>query len=180
MKPLQDIRVAAAKPRGALASSFRHEHVLWINEPGNPLIPPVARSRLWAGLVHTIRMPAAIDQSIDESRLVETSEWLWHRRSLRGETVVADRIDLTPETSITVTIEEGPFAGSRSEIRIEEPGPGALLVRIVHEVKGPTVALSPEEQKARKTAYDTMNVERICCARSVANGGTRDPRPLNG
>ena len=149
--------------------SFRHEQLLWINEPGNDLIPPLERSQLWAGLVHTLRQPQDIDCTLDATRVDEVTRWQWRRRSSRGGTVVVDRIDFNPEVSICVTIEEGPFAGSRSEIRIEEPEPGALLVRIVHEVHGgPLVPLSPEEESARKAAYDSMNVERICCARSVA------------
>jgi hypothetical protein len=154
--------------RARPAPSFRHEQLLWINEPGNDLIPPLERSQLWAGLVHTLRQPQDIDCTLDATRVEEITRWQWKRRSSRGGTVVVDRIDFHPENSISVTIEEGPVAGSHSEIRIEEPEPGALLVRIVHEVHGPRVPLSPEEESARKAAYDSMNVERISCARSVA------------
>lgn len=118
-----------------------------------------------------LREPAEIDGSLDDTRIVEASRWVWHRRSARGDTVVSDRVELLPESCITVTIDEGPLAGSHSEIRIEEPGPGALFVRIVHEVCGPCIALSPEEEKARKAAYVSMNVERICCARNAAAAG---------
>jgi hypothetical protein len=164
--------------RSRRAPSFRHEQLLWINEPGNDLIPPLERSQLWAGLVHTIRQPQEVDCTLDASRVVEVTRWQWKRHSSRGGTVVVDRIDFKPESSISVTIEEGPFAGSHSEISIEEPEPGALLVRIVHEVHGPRVPLSPEEESARKAAYDSMNVERISCARSVALS-TRYSRSLD-
>jgi hypothetical protein len=175
MSPSERIRInSSSQP------SFRHEQVLWINEPGNALIAPLARSRLWAGLIHTLRRPREIDLSLDASAIVEVSQWMWRRRSTRGSAVVADRIELTPESAITVTIEEGPFAGSRSEMRIEEPEPGALLVRIVHEVfGGPSVPLSAEEMRARNAAYDTMNVERICCARRAAESGAHRPASLN-
>jgi|GEM_PF-2217630 len=152
--------------------SFRHEQILRINDAGNSLAAPVPRSRLWAGLVHTIRQPEEHDSTIDASVCVEVSKWIWRRRVVRGSTVVADRIELTPESEIAVTVEEGPFAGSHSEIRIEEPAPGALFVRIVHVVQGPPVLLSPEEERARNAAYDAMNVSRISRARAAATAGT--------
>jgi len=162
-------------------TTFRHEQLLQINELGNFSVPHLERAQLWEGLIHTIRKPELYDPTIDASVCVEASPGVWRRRCARGSAVVADRVDLTPESIITVTVEEGPYAGSRSELRIEEPAPGALFVRIVHEVQGPPTALSPEEERARKAAYDSMNVDRVSRARSAAtrHAAWRPPRLLS-
>jgi hypothetical protein len=147
--------------------TFRHEHLLQVNS-SDPQVIPLTRAQLWDGLVETIRVPEEHDSSIDASVVVSVSANVWRRRCARGSTVVADLIELTPQSRIVATVEEGPFTGSRSIIAIEEKAPRELYVRIVHEVRGPAVMLSPEEEQARRAAYEAANIDRVSRARAVA------------
>jgi hypothetical protein len=159
--------IAPTRSAGLAPLTFRHEHLLQVNSK-SPQVTPLTRAQLWAGLIETIRVPEEHDCTIDASVVVSVSAHVWRRRCARGSTVVADLIELTPQSRIVTTVEEGPFTGSRSTIAIEEKAPGELYVRIVHELRGPAVELSPEEEQARRAAYEAANIDRVSRARAVA------------
>jgi hypothetical protein len=55
----------------------------------------------------------------------------------------------------------GLFAGSTLTIRIEEPAPEALFVRLTYEVCGLADVRDDEEDNARRSAYHASDIERI-------------------
>lgn len=125
----------------------------------DPQVIPLTRAQLWDGLVETIRVPEEHDSSIDASVVVSVSANVWRRRCARGSTVVADLIELTPQSRIVATVEEGPFTGSRSIIAIEEKAPRELYVRIVHEVRGLRSCSVP--RKSRRAVQPTKRQTSI-------------------
>ena len=46
------------------------EHLIAINDPGNPLIPPLSREQLWEGLLHRIENPLPFLPGLESCAIV--------------------------------------------------------------------------------------------------------------
>ncbi|MBA3598489.1 MAG: DUF1857 family protein [Methylibium sp.] len=124
---------------------MRFEHLLHVNDPGNPRIAPMSRSELWRGLLVRVESPQRFELGPDrcEARVGESQEERVrsiHFGSLRFE----DRVRLEPEQRIVFVPQ--PHEGAAPvhlTITLEEPAAGALFLRFVYSADG---ALSAEDK----------------------------------
>jgi hypothetical protein len=153
-----------AAPAGA--AEFVHEHLLRINDPTLLIAERMDRAGLWAGLRATLEHPDSLDATIDSLLIEAESASVLRRTMWRGAALQVERLQLIDGESIALEILEGPFAGSTMNIRIEEPSEGALFVRVVHRVLGLPADRTAEEDRALRSAYELMNIDRIRVARA--------------
>ena len=147
-------------------SSLHHEHLIRINDPANVLGRWLTRAELWEGLRHTILAPQSIDSSIDAVTLKEIDASCVEREIRRGQAALCDRVTLTKHHRLVVHADPtGMFAGSTLTIEIEEPVPEMLFVRFTYDLRGLEGERTDEEDRARRSAYEQSDIERVRQAR---------------
>ena len=143
-------------------TTFRHEHLVRINDPSLTGTHWLTRAQLWNGLRHTVLMPQTMDTSIDHVDVREVSGSVVRREIHRGGSVATDEVTFDAELSMTICADaSGQFCGSSLTIRIEEPAPQMLFVRFVYELVGVEEDRSEEEDHARRSAYQASDIERV-------------------
>jgi hypothetical protein len=141
---------------------LRYEHLIRINDGGEPSIAVLSRAELWRGIVLRAARPELFDAGIDETRMLSETRSQMVREVRRGSAVVA-------ETAVTLTVVSGTsLAGSTLELRIEEPAPAALFVRFIYELRGADVPEAEAERQALKQAYYFADIEAVQHIRSIA------------
>jgi hypothetical protein len=156
-------------------TTLHHEHLVRINDPGNPVGQWLTREQLWEGLRHTILAPQSIDASIDAAAIQQPQPNQLSREIRRGRVTTVDRVELEEQQCLTIHADAtSAFAGSTLTIRIEEPAPGMLFVRFVYALHGLSSDHTDDEDAARRCAYQQSDIERIRQARRfAASAGTR-------
>ncbi|HKQ13943.1 MAG TPA: AtaL-like protein [Steroidobacteraceae bacterium] len=153
-----------------MTQPLHHEHIVRINDPANVAGAWLTREQLWAGLQHTVIAPELIDQSIDSVSIEEIGPSRLRREIHRGHRATTDEVQLVPHESLRISADAaGEFAGSTLEIRIEEPAPEMLFVRFTYDVRGLADSRDEDEDRARRSAYQSSDIERICEARRYAS-----------
>jgi hypothetical protein len=114
---------------------MRYEHLLQVNDPGNPLIPPMSRAELWRGLLVRVEAPQRFPLGPDRCESRRGAGEHERLRSIHfGSLRFDDCVQLEPERRIAFAPE--PHEGAAPvhlTITIEEPAPGALFLRFVYE-----------------------------------------------
>jgi Acetylaranotin biosynthesis cluster protein L len=150
---------------------LHHEHIVRINDPANGVGGWLTREQLWAGLHHTVVDPQVLDETIDWAQIEEIQPGRLRREIRRGKQSTADEVELVPNQSLQIQADgAGMFAGSTLTIRIEEPAPEMLFVRFTYELCGLADVRDAEEDRARCSAYQSSDIERIRQARRYAAG----------
>jgi hypothetical protein len=154
-----------------MASRLHHEHIVRINDPANRAGAWLTREQLWAGLQYTVLAPELLDDSIDSASIEEIGPRRLRREIRRGRSATHDEVELLPNDSLKIRADaSGEFAGSTLTIRIEEPAPEMLFVRFTYEVCGLEELRDEQEDTARCSAYQNLDIERIRQVRRYAAG----------
>jgi hypothetical protein len=111
------------------------EHLIQINDAGNPLVTPMTRAELWRGLVARARTPQAFPLGPDRCELAdgEGDDQPLRRQIHFGALVIEDRVRL--DVGRGLHFEPRPQEGMpsvRLSITIEEPSPEALFLRFAY------------------------------------------------
>lgn len=145
-----------------MAQTLHHEHIVRINDPANRAGAWLTREQLWTGLQYTVLAPELLDESIDSAAIEEIGPGRLRRAIRRGRAATHDEVELVPNESLQIRADAaGEFAGSVLTIRIEEPAPQMLFVRFTYEVCGLEEVRDEQEDTARRSAYRTLDIERI-------------------
>ncbi|MCB1914504.1 MAG: DUF1857 family protein [Rhodocyclaceae bacterium] len=147
------------------------EHLVEVNDLGNPAVADLTREELWFGLLYRAEDPAAFLPGLEECRIVERGD----RRLLReldfGATTVRDRVTFEPLEWMCFEIEPaaGHAAGSL-RISIEEPSPMALFLRFLYRTTLAEGAASDGVEVAEyvKSAYQDSDIETVRLIRRIA------------
>ncbi|HXD05555.1 MAG TPA: AtaL-like protein [Burkholderiaceae bacterium] len=114
---------------------MRFEHVIQVTDPGNPLVPPMSREELWAGVLARVDEPQRFPLGPDDCLLRAGAGGSSRERTLRfGALELHDEVKLEPLHR--ASFHPKPHAGQppvRLTIAIEEPSAGELLLRFVYE-----------------------------------------------
>lgn len=118
---------------------MRFEHLIQINDPGNPVVTPMTRAELWRGLVARARTPQAFPLGPDRCELADgEGEGEGNAQTLRrqvhfGALVVEDHVRLDAEQGLHFEpLPQEGMPSVRLSITIEEPASGALFLRFVY------------------------------------------------
>lgn len=108
------------------------EHIIQINDPDQPLIPPFSRQQLWECLLFRARHPGHFNPALN-SRLENVSAAGFVRYLQFGKMELRDEVRLVPGHEIhTTTAGSDQPLFAESIARIEEPEPQRLFVRFVY------------------------------------------------
>jgi hypothetical protein len=149
----------------------RDEHLVQINDLGQPEIRVLERGPLWFGLLAGAERPALFDATVDGTRLLRREGDVLERELTRGSSTTRKTVSLRPAESIEIGVGAGTgCAGSSLTIMIEEPAPRALFRRFTYALQGPAVPADEAEQRALRPAYYFANVELVRQIQVLAPG----------
>lgn len=124
---------------------MHYEHIVAVNDPGNPLSDTLTRDQLWRGLVLRIRSPELFLPGVASVQLQEIHPELLVREMQLGNMQVRDRIHLQHLQQIRFETESGEHhPGGTLVVSIMEPEPDFLLVRFKYEKPA---SGDPDEEK---------------------------------
>jgi len=150
------------------------EHLIAINDPGNPLIMPLSRQQLWDGLLHRIENPVPFLPGLESCTIVERAADQLLRELNFGAAVIRDRVTMAEMHWVRFEILPGAeHAGGTLTITIEEPADGHLFLRFAYRT---TLAADPDSEDRAyvefvKSAYHQSDVDCVRLIRTLAAGG---------
>lgn len=153
---------------------MRFEHLVEINDPGNPALEPLTADQLWQGLVLRAEEPELFVLGLDRAEVTGRGDG-WLDRTLHfGQAKIHDRVVFEPRSAVRYeTAATAEHAGGTLSMRIETPGPGALLVRFTYETTMPAVDASGDDRYAEivKSAYHEADLDTVRKIREIAHSG---------
>jgi hypothetical protein len=153
---------------------MKFEHLIAINDSGNPLILPLSREQLWAGLLYRVEDPVPFLPGMVSCQTLERSETVRLRRLDFGAAIIHDRVSLLAQQWVRFDIQPSEsHPGGSLTISIEEPEAGALFLRFTYQT---TLANNPNSEDAAyveyvKSAYHQSDVDCVRLIRTLAAGG---------
>lgn len=151
------------------------EHLIAINDPGNPLVVPLTRRQLWVGLLQRVDNPLLFLPGLQGFTIFERQYDSARRELDFGASRIRDQVTLVEEQSVRFDIEPGDLhAGGSLTIRIEEPAADHLFLRFTY-VTG--FAAQPGSEEAAyaeyvKSAYHQSDIDCVRIIRTLAADGT--------
>ena len=153
---------------------LRFEHLVEINDPGNPQLDPLTPDQLWQGLVLRAESPELFVLGLDRAEVVGRGDG-WIDRVLHfGAATIHDRVVFEPRRKVRYeTAATADHAGGTLTMGIETPAPGALLLRFVYETTMPAVDASGDDRYAEivKSAYHEADIDTVRKIREIAATG---------
>lgn len=152
---------------------MKFEHLIQINDPGNPLIESLSRDQLWRGLMHRVEDPVPFLPGLESCTIVERGDCELLRELDFGAATIRDRVTYADELWVRFDIlPSATHAGGSLQISIEEPAAEHLFLRFAYQT---TLAESGTEEKAYieyvKSAYHQSDVDMVRIIRTLAAGG---------
>ena len=156
---------------------MKFEHLIEINNPGNPVIPILPLAHLWQGLKLRATAPQLFVPYLDQCDVTEISENKVARISQFGKLTVHDTVTFTPLQHVHYVVPpQGEIPASSLTMSIEQPENGALFVRFIYEDDNSLITV-PEEvmyEDFRKSAYLEADIDTIRVIRELALSGRFD------
>lgn len=153
---------------------MKFEHLIQINDPADPLIIPLSRGQLWAGLMARIDDPLPFLPGLESCTVIERSTHGIHRQLDFGHTAIEDRVTLEEGRWVRFDIQPSPtHAGGSLIISIEEPQPDALFLRFCYQTNlGEGGALEDRAYSEYvKSAYHQSDIDTVLIIRTLAAEG---------
>lgn len=150
------------------------EHLIQINDPGNPLIAMLSRDQLWQGLLHRVENPLPFLPGLESCTILERQAATLLRELNFGAAVIQDRVTLSEGAWVRFDIlPSETHAGGSLTISIEEPESSQLFLRFAYRT---TLAEQGNiEDRAYveyvKSAYHQSDVDCVRIIRTLAAGG---------
>lgn len=150
------------------------EHLIAINDPGNPLLVSLSRQQVWDGLLHRVENPLPFLPGLEACTILERETETLLRELDFGAAKIRDRVTLLSGEWVRFDIEPGEqHAGGSLTIRIEEPAPGHLFLRFTY---GTTFSASASEEDRAyaeyiKSAYQQSDIDCVRIIRTLAAEG---------
>jgi hypothetical protein len=150
------------------------EHLIAINDPGNPLLVSLSRQQVWAGLLHRVENPLPFLPGLESCSILERAADSLLRELNFGAATIRDRVTLLAGEWVRFDIAPSEqHAGGSLTIRIEEPEAGHLFLRFTY---GTTFAASASEEDRAyaeyiKSAYQQSDIDCVRIIRTLAAEG---------
>jgi len=153
---------------------MQFEHLIQINDPANPLIVPLTRAQIWAGLKLRVEDPLPFLPGLERCTVVARGPQGIRRLLDFGSAMIEDQVTLEEMAWVRFEILlNAQHAGGSLTIRIEEPQPEALFLRFAyHTSLGEN---GPLEDRAYaeyvKSAYHQSDIDTVRIIRTLAASG---------
>lgn len=149
---------------------MKFEHLIVINDPGNPLIVPLNRQQVWEGLLQRVHHPLPFLPGLESCTVLQRNEDFLLRELDFGAARIRDRVTMAVEEWVRFEIEAGEqHPGGSLTIRIEEPDREQLCLRFTY-----TTAIAVEDQayiEYVKSAYQQSDIDCVRIIRTLAAEG---------
>ena len=151
---------------------MKFEHLVEINNPANPTIPPLTREQLWRGLVMRAEDPRLFVAHLDGCEILERSELTVTRKLTYGSVEIEDRVTYLEPHQVRYHIAaQLAFSDSTLTMTIEEPQAGFLFVRFEYEDASPDEGVDAMYNDFRRSAYKESDIDTIHVIRQLAEQG---------
>jgi hypothetical protein len=151
---------------------MQFEHLVQVNDPLLPLLDPLSRQQLWAGLLRQAEDPCSFLPALDRCRILERRDNYLKRELVFGPHVFVDHVALVPLERLRYDSDvEGNHAGSHLTVSIEEHGPGLLWVRFRYRTISHADGDDARIDGARRAAYEEADIDTIRRIRQLAAEG---------
>ncbi|MBS1189891.1 MAG: hypothetical protein H6R10_1683 [Rhodocyclaceae bacterium] len=153
---------------------MKFEHLIQINDPGNPLVESLTREQVWAGLMHRVENPLPFLPGLESFTILDR-EAAGIRRELNfGSALIHDQVTYEEDSWVRFDIPAAEsHAGGSLTISIEEPTAGHLFLRFAYQTTLAEVAFSEDANYVEyvKSAYRESDVDTVRVIRTLAAGG---------
>ncbi len=156
---------------------MKFTHLIEINVPGNPLIAPLSREKLWRGLVMRAERPTLFLIGLDSCEILARTEAGFSRKQQFGPLTVLDHVHLQHATQVHYHVpQQNEIPMSDLTMTIEEPQPGALFVRFEYDDHAGELEEQAEKfyNDFRRSAYLEADIDTIRVIRQLADEGQLD------
>lgn len=148
---------------------MKFEHLVQITDFMNPLIDPLTREQLWAGLVKSVEDPAMFLPGVESVAVLGRGPG-WLEREVRfGRSCVRDRVTFSGEEHLTCHV--ASTASTPEALRtvaIEEKPPGDLYLRFRYELRPQGHARVTEEEAAfLRQAWLRSDIDLVAAIRRL-------------
>lgn len=153
---------------------MKFEHVVVVNEPGNPFLYRMSREELWFGLMCRAEDPRPFLPGLDSCTIDERGDNVLERTLHFGHATVRDRVTLVPMESVTFESEKtDEHAGGVLTIAIEEPESETLVLRFTYRTTLAEKAGDADEAYAGfvQSAYFQSDIDTVGIIRMIAESG---------
>jgi hypothetical protein len=153
---------------------MKFEHLIQINDPGNPLIESLTRKQLWQGLMHRVEDPLPFLPGLESCTILERQATGLKRELNFGAALIHDQV--TYEDNLWVRFDipaTESHAGGSLTITIEEPAEGHLFLRFAYQTTLAEAKFSEDKAYVEyvKSAYHESDVDTVRIIRTLAAGG---------
>lgn len=154
---------------------MKFEHLVEINDPGNPLIPLLTRDQLWQGLMFRAEDATRFLPGLDACIILERGDCMLQRRLDFGKAAIEDRVTWSRFEWMCFEVAPTPtHAGGTLTITIEEPEEDHLFLRFAYAT---TLGESANDEDAAyaeyvKSAYHESDIETVRVIRTLLAGTT--------
>lgn len=153
---------------------MRYEHLVQINDPGNPLVPSLSRGQLWFGLLCRAEDPLPFLPGLEACVIVAREPSRLERELRFGNVTVRDAVSLLPQVSVRFdTLATAEHAGGSLTISIEEPEAERFFLRFVYETSlgDAADAEAAGYMEFVKSAYHESDIDTVRVIRQIAEDG---------
>lgn len=156
-------------------AAMKFEHLIEINDPQNPMVPPLARAELWRGLMFRAEDATHFLPGLEACIILERGDCRIERRLDFGAAAIRDSVTWQHEDWMRFTVARtDTHAGGTLAITIEEPETNRLFLRFAYET---TLGETPGDEDAAyaeyiKSAYRESDIETVRVIRALLAGGT--------
>lgn len=153
---------------------MKFEHLVQINDPLNPLVEPMTRAQLWAGLKRRAEQPREFVLALDGFEILARTDDSLSRALTFGKLVIRDRVHFVEQQQVRYEIEAaGEVPAATLTMSIEEPDTEQLFVRFKYDVKA-VMGAAPRDayyDEFVKQAYVEADVDSIVTIRRLLDEG---------
>jgi len=157
---------------------MKFEHLIEINDPGNPLIDILTHEQVWRGLLLRAESPKLFVPHLDEVSLGERTGNGFRRRQRYGDLVIEDTVVLKYPHRIRYEVApQGEISRSSLTMTIEAHGSDKhLFVRFEYEDAHDARedAENAMYDEFRRSAYKESDIDTIRVLRELAEDGRLD------
>jgi hypothetical protein len=151
------------------------EHLVQVNDSGDPRLEQLSRRQLWRGLVQRAERPRYFTPWLVSNEITKRADGSWERELDFGSFRVRDRVDFQAEQSVRYQVlESGVATQATLTMRIEEPAPGELFVRFIYSVQSPDHDAQSPLAGFVRDAYRCADEDTIGGIRVLAASGLLD------
>lgn len=154
---------------------MRYEHLVEINDPLFPLLSPLTREQIWAGLVLRAYAPQefiyGLDGVVVDELASDGAVRVLGRTLDYGSFTVKDIVRLYDQQAVSTDVEAGAeWPRSRLVISIEEPATDRLYLRFLYEWEDVSAdgELANMTLTIRQQAYHASDLDTVARLRDLA------------